>query len=317
MPLHSSAYRAPPRVAPGARLPLLRPRSADDRRRRVRSAVRYDILAIEGRTRPRTATEALQALQSWGLRTSTEQRIGHTVADILRYRGAIEARREKLGYIRGLGKETVDRLVSAGLVRSVADLFELREGTLRRLGRLGELSSRNLVSAIGRARQTDLFRFIYALGIPGIGIQSARDLAERFGRLDALMAANEAELRRVAGVGPSTARGIAQFFRRAENRRAIARCQTAGLQLRAPARAKSRPLAGRVVVLTGELDTLTRAEAEDFVRTSGGRPASSVIRHTDYLVAGKAPGAKYERARNLRVPILNEQQFLKLALAAS
>ena len=155
-------------------------------------------------------------------------------------RGAIQhfGSRDALD-IRGLGRETVDRLVVTGLVRSVADLFRLREGTLRRVGHLGEVSSHNLVSAIARARRTDLFRFIYALGIPGIGIQSARDLAERFRRLDALMAVSQAELRRVAGVGPSTARSIANFFRRAGNRRAIARCRTAGLTLRVAARAKS------------------------------------------------------------------------------
>lgn len=214
--------------------------------------------------------------------------------------------------IRGLGRETVDELVSSRLVQNVADLFRLGERDLRSLDRFGAISARNLVQAIDKARHTDLARFICALGIPGVGSESARDLADHFRDLNHLLKADETELRGVSGIGAVTASQIAGFFRRPATRRVIDGCLQRGLVLAPPPTLRAGPLAGRTVVFTGALETLTRAEAEALVRRTGGRAAASVGPRTDFVVAGAAPGAKQEKASRLGVTILDEPAFLKL-----
>ena len=229
-------------------------------------------------------------------------------------RGAIQhfGSRDALD-IRGLGKETVDQLVSAGLLRSVANLFTLRERDLERLERFAEVSARNLVQAIQNARRTDLARFLYALGIPNVGTQTARDLARHFGHLEVLQSADEAELMAVQGIGPNVARAVAGFLRRAENRTVIKLCLRRGLELREPRRSGRGPLAGQTVVFTGGLDSLSRTEAAALVTEAGGRVSASVSNKASYVVAGRDPGSKLEKARQLGVSILDEKAFLKLA----
>ena len=136
--------------------------------------------------------------------------------------------------IRGLGAETVDALVSSGLVRSVPDLFTLGARDLVKLERFAGLSAANLLQAIDKARRTTLWRFLHALGIPSVGVQTSRDLAEHFGSLDAIRSADETELEKVSGVGPSAAHDVAEFFRQAGNRRAIDLCRRRGVRLRTP-----------------------------------------------------------------------------------
>lgn len=228
-------------------------------------------------------------------------------------KGAIEhfGSRDALD-IRGLGKETVDQLVSSGLVKNVADLFTLKEDDLLELDRFAEVSARNLVQAIEKAKKTELWRFLYALGIPSVGAQTARDLAGHFGSLDATLEADEEALQAVEGIGPNVAADIAGFLRRAQNRRIIDLCRKRGLELRAPARAARGPLAGRTFVFTGALGSMSRAEAEERVRRLGGRAADGVSRNTDYVVAGTDPGSKLDRARELGVRVLSEAEFLNL-----
>jgi DNA ligase (NAD+) len=228
-------------------------------------------------------------------------------------RGAIEhfGSRDALD-IRGLGKETVDLLVSRGLVASVADLFTLRESDLVGLEHFAELSARNLVTAIERAKRTELGRFLYALGIPGVGVRTARDLATHFGSLDKLMRASEEELKQVEGIGPVVARQIAEFFRRAENRKIIEQCLKRGVSFVAAPRVLAGPLAGKTVVFTGGLESMSRPEAEALVRRLGGTPASSVTRKTNLVVVGRDPGSKYEKAKQLGITILTEGEFLNL-----
>ncbi len=218
--------------------------------------------------------------------------------------------------IRGLGARTVDALVSSGLVRSVADLFALGAADVAALGRFGDVSAANLVGAIDRARRTTLWRFLHALGIPGVGAQTARDLAARHGSLRAIRSASERMLRDIPGVGPVVARDVAAFFREPANRRVIDACLRRGLAVTgAPARARG-PLAGRVVVFTGGLAAMTRKEAEERVRAAGGRTAASVGPGTDLVVAGSEPGSKYEHARALGVRIMDERAFRRLVGAA-
>ena len=217
--------------------------------------------------------------------------------------------------IPGLGPKTVEQLVKHGLVRSVADLFALKESDLAGLEGFGKVSARNLVRAIQTAKRTELWRFLNALGIPGVGNRTARDLAAHFGSLEAIRRADEAALLQVKGVGPAAARGIVDFFRTRANRRVVDLCLRRGLTFVqiAPARGAAGPLRGKTIVFTGSLDTLSRQEAEALVERLGGRAAGSVGRDTDFVVVGKAPGSKLLKARALGIPTLTEKQLLKMA----
>jgi DNA ligase (NAD+) len=224
------------------------------------------------------------------------------------------ASREALD-IRGLGPATVHALVSEGLVRSVADLFTLTHRDLLKVERFADQSATKLLDAIGKARHTSLWRFLHALGIPGVGCQTARDLAAHFGTLDGIQSAGEAALRRAAGIGPAAAHDVTEFFRRAVNRRVIELCRHRGLQVSGSVVRERGALAGKTVVFTGGLASMTREDAEEQARTRGAQTARSVSAATDLLVAGAAPGSKFARARALGVRIIDEGQFQKLIAA--
>ncbi|HUL73653.1 MAG TPA: NAD-dependent DNA ligase LigA [Vicinamibacterales bacterium] len=218
--------------------------------------------------------------------------------------------------IRGLGPETVEALVSTGRVHSVADLFALRAADVRTLERFGPISAGNLLQAIDRARHTSLWRFLHALGIPGVGAQIARGLAAHFGTLARLRRANEADLRSAPGIGPAAAREIAAFLRRRANRRIIDACLARGLRVEAPSRPRRGPLAGQTIVFTGGLTSMTREDAEERARDLGAQTASSVTSHTSLVVAGRDPGSKLDRARSRGVRVIDEAAFLRLARGA-
>lgn len=217
--------------------------------------------------------------------------------------------------IEGLGEKLVDQLVDTGLVETPADLFRLTEDQLAALPRMGRKSAQNLLNALERSRENaTLARFIYALGIRHVGETTARDLAQHFGSLDALMKASEEEMMAVPDVGPVVARSIRQFFAEPHNRAVIERLRPFYgacwcVQTR---RAGAQKLSGKVFVLTGTLSSMTREEAKERIEALGGKVTGSVSRHTDYVVVGTDPGSKYERAQALGIPILDEEAFLKL-----
>lgn len=214
--------------------------------------------------------------------------------------------------IRGLGKATVKLLVKRGLVRNVADLFSLTARDLRPLERFAELSASNLVGAVDAARRPSLSRFLYALGIPGVGVKTARDLAGHFGALDDVLAAGSDELQRVEGIGPATAAGIAAFLARPANRRIIELSRRRAVSIASAPRRRRGPLSGAAFVFTGALESLSREEAEDLVERRGGRAAGSISRETDYVVVGANPGTKLTRARRRGVRVLTERGFLRM-----
>jgi len=214
--------------------------------------------------------------------------------------------------INGLGPAAVEALVSAGLVRSVADLFTLRADDLAALDAFGPTSARNLVRAIRAARRTELWRFVHALGISGVGQETARDLSDHFGTLAAIRKADERDFMKVPGVGQTTARGIARFLARSSTKRAIDACLAGGLRITGHDRRASGPLSGQSVVFTGTLESMTRDEAEERARRLGAQPSTSVSRRTGLVVAGSNPGSKLVRARKLGVRVLTEPEFLKL-----
>jgi DNA ligase (NAD+) len=215
--------------------------------------------------------------------------------------------------IEGLGSKLVDQLVEAGLVKNPGDLFRLTVEELAGLDRMGTKSAENLVAAIDRCRQTTLDRFLYALGIREVGETTALNLSRHFRDLDTLMSASEETLQEVPDVGPIVAAHINAFFRQAHNRDVIDGLLNAGLNWPKPAAAVTGlPLAGKSVVLTGTLESMTRDEAKAKIRALGGTVTSSVSGKTGLLVHGMKPGSKLEKAQKLGITSIDEKAFLEL-----
>jgi DNA ligase (NAD+) len=218
--------------------------------------------------------------------------------------------------IEGLGKKLVEQLVDEGLVHTFADLFSLEKGQLAALDRMAEKSAHNLVTAIEKARQVPLHRFIFALGIDHTGEHAARLLAGTFATLDDLMAATKEDLAEIHGMGTITADAIAGFFSTPENRALLTRLKESGVEivnpLAGPVKEKDHVFAGKTLVLTGTLSAMTRSEAKTRLVALGANVTNSVSGKTDYLVAGKEAGSKLARAQALNVPVLDEDHFLTL-----
>jgi len=213
--------------------------------------------------------------------------------------------------IEGLGGKLVDQLVDAGLVHTPADLYKLDVAALAALERMADKSAANVVAAINKSRATTLARFIYALGIRHVGETTAADLAQHFGTLDTLLAADEQALLEVRDVGPVLVQSILQFLAEAHNRKVIADLRSAGVHWTeaAPRRARAGKLSGLTFVLTGTLPTLARDDAKALIEEHGGKVAGSVSKKTSYVVAGAEPGSKLDKAGELGVAVLDEQQL--------
>ncbi|MBK7984288.1 MAG: NAD-dependent DNA ligase LigA [Candidatus Competibacter sp.] len=216
--------------------------------------------------------------------------------------------------IDGLGDKLVEQLIERELVRDPADLFSLDAGALAELERMGSRSAAKLVEALERAKTTTLARFLYALGIREVGESTALALAEHFGALDALLAVDEERLRHVPDVGSVVAAAIRAFFQEPHNLEIIARLRAAGVRWpeTAPPASGDRTLAGKTVVLTGTLESLSRDQATARLRTLGAKVAGSVSKKTDYVVAGRDAGSKLDKARELGVTVLDELGLLAL-----
>ncbi len=216
--------------------------------------------------------------------------------------------------IEGLGEKLVEQLVGGHIVRTPADLYKLGVAALGELERMAAKSAANVVAAIDKSRKTTLARFIFALGIRHVGEATAKELARHFGRLDALMAADEAALQEAADVGPVLAQSIRQFFSEPHNREVIAQLRAAGVEWpeSTPRRAPAGKLAGKTFVLTGTLPTLSRDEAKELIERHGGKVTGSVSKKTHYVVAGAGAGSKLDRAGGLGVPVIDEKQLKDL-----
>ena len=217
--------------------------------------------------------------------------------------------------IDGLGGKIIARLIEAGLVRSVADLYALDKSDLLKLERMGEKLAENILASIDGSRKTSLPRFIYALGIRHVGEHLSQVLAAHFGALDKFMAAGQEELQTVAEVGPRVAQSISTFFGEKQNLKVLEKLFANGVSVSGERRSAGRAsgkLAGKSFVFTGTLERHTREEASSLVEALGARIASQVSSKTDYVVAGADPGSKLDRAKTLGVTILTEKEFEKL-----
>ncbi len=215
--------------------------------------------------------------------------------------------------IDGLGDKLVEQLVDRELVHTVADLYHLRREDLIALERMAEKSADNLLTAIARSRETTLARFLYALGIREVGETTARTLAGHFGTLEALQSASMEELQEVEDVGPVVAHFVREFFEGEQNLRVIGQLREAGVSWPdvTPGDEEELPLRGQTWVLTGSLESLSRAEAKERLVALGARVSGSVSGKTDCVVAGPGAGSKLNRARELGVTVMDEDGFLR------
>lgn len=217
--------------------------------------------------------------------------------------------------IRGLGERTIAQLLERGLVRDFADLFHLGKENLLALEGFGDISATNLLNAIEQSKQRPLARVVYALGIRHVGVHVAQVLARYYRTMIAVVNATAGELAKVHGIGATTAEAIATFLHETHNRELVERLTAAGVNMvEEVEQAEEQPFAGMTFVVTGTLPVLSRKEAADFIETRGGRVASSVSKATTYVVVGDDPGSKFEKARELGVRTLSEDDLQQLAL---
>ena len=217
--------------------------------------------------------------------------------------------------IDGLGGKMIEQLVAMDRIKTPADLYGLEKDELVAMERMGEKSAENLLSSIARSKDTTLSRFLFGLGIREVGEATASALASHYGKLDAIMAADEDALQEVPDVGPVVASRIHAFFGEAHNREVIANLIESGVTW--PESEPAPPvtdgaLSGKTFVLTGTLSAMTRNEAKDRIQAAGGKVTGSVSKNTDYLVAGDKAGSKLTKAQKLEVSILNEVELEKM-----
>jgi DNA ligase (NAD+) len=212
--------------------------------------------------------------------------------------------------IDGLGDALVSQLVDTRLVQDLADIYQLTEENLTSLERMGKKSARNLLDEIEESRKSSLARLIFGLGIRFVGERTATLLADHFGSIDRLAEASPEELEAVFEVGPKVAASVHRFFREPRNQQLIERLRLEKLPFSQQQRmGKTTKHAGKVFVLTGTLEHMTREEAKQRIEQAGGRVTGSVSKKTDYVVAGADPGSKLDKARELGVPVLSEAEL--------
>ncbi len=211
--------------------------------------------------------------------------------------------------IEGLGDKLVDQLVDGGLIRTLPELYTLGLAKLAALDRMAEKSAAKLVAALEKSKHTTLARFLYALGIRQVGEATAKDLAKHFGALDRVMDASVEQLLEVNDVGPIVAQSIRTFFEQPHNREVVEQLRAAGIgwdEHEGEDYTSPKPLAGKTLVLTGTLPTLSRDEAKELIEAAGGKVSGSVSKKTHFVVAGEEAGSKLDKARELGVPVLDE-----------
>ena len=214
--------------------------------------------------------------------------------------------------IDGLGVKLIDQLVNKDLVKDVADIYYIKKEELMALERMADKSAQNIIDAIERSKEKPLGKFLFALGIRRVGETTAEDLARHFPRLDDFFHLSEEDLMEVEGIGPEVAASVHQFFEDKKNSESIELLKKAGVKVIEPEVSRQEELAGKVFVFTGALKFFGRDEARSLVETLGGSTASSVSKKVDFVVAGEEPGSKFDKAKELGIKILTEEEFKKM-----
>ncbi len=214
--------------------------------------------------------------------------------------------------IDGLGPALLERLTQEGMVASPADLYHLDYSKIAQMDGMGELSASNLRDSIEASKKQDLSRVLFALGIRNIGQRAAQLLARRFGSMDGVLAADEAQLTEIDGFGSIMAQSVLEFFSHQPNRALVQALAQAGVNMQSVNQQASDKLAGLTFVLTGTLPNLTRDQAKALIEAQGGKVSSSVSKKTSYVVAGAEAGSKLDKANTLGVPVIDEEALLKL-----
>jgi len=214
--------------------------------------------------------------------------------------------------IDGMGESLVNQLIERGLVKNVADIYDLSKKDLLSLERFADKSAQNILAEIENSKQLPLERVIYGLGIRMVGERTAQFLAEHFGSMEAIANASVEELQNVGEVGPKIAESIAEFFSNAANRKLVDRLEKAGLAFKGKKKERGTKLAGKTFVLTGTLAKYTRDEAKKMIEDAGGKVTGSVSKKTDYVVAGTDAGSKLDKAKELGVSVIDEAAMERL-----
>ena len=213
--------------------------------------------------------------------------------------------------IEGLGPAILEQLLQVGLVHSPADLYTLEPDKLENLERFGRKSAENLLAAVEHSKGNDLYRLVYALGIPHIGVKAAQVLCKAFPSLEEILQATEEEIAQIEGFGGIMAKEVCAFFQKDSARELVSRLKDLGVNMVAQQpQAQSTSLQGSTFVLTGTLPTMSRKEATQLIESHGGKVTSSVSKKTSYVLAGDEAGSKLEKARQLEIPVLTEEELL-------
>ncbi len=216
--------------------------------------------------------------------------------------------------IEGLGDALVEKFISENLISNVADIYDITAGEIMMLEGHQEKSAKNLVEAIGRSKKNDLSRLLFALGIRHIGQKAAKLLSEYFGDIDSIIAASEEEIAEIDGFGGIMAKSAAEFFSMTQTADLIERLKAAGVNMKSlKGKSDDQRFAGLTFVLTGTLPTLSRKEATEIIENLGGKASSSVSKKTSYVVAGEEAGSKLQKATDLGIPVITQDDLLKMA----
>jgi len=215
--------------------------------------------------------------------------------------------------IVGVGPKIIDRFLDEGLIKDAADLFSLKEEDIKYLERFAEKSAKNIINSIQSKKNIKLERFLFGLGIPQVGEETAFDLVKYFENLDKIKSASTEELEKIRDIGPKVAESIYKWFREKRNLEFLQKLKRAGIKTIKEKQRKTNPkIKDKIFVFTGGLETLTRERAQEIVREFGGDASSSVSKDTDFVVAGSEPRSKFDKAKKLGVKIISEQEFLKM-----
>lgn len=216
-----------------------------------------------------------------------------------------------------VGPKIITRFKDEGLISDAADLFTLTEGDINTLERFGEKSAENIIKSIAEHRRIPLARFIYALGISNVGEQTSEDIADHFRALDKIQSASVDEINSIENIGPIVSQSVHEWFSHKENQKFVNKLLANGVEIINPEKKSAGKFSGKTFVITGTLNSMSRDEAKQKIKSLGGKVAESVSRKTDYVVVGEDPGSKYEKAKTLGVVILNEREFMSMLIFIS